>query len=57
MPKPPETARGGAVQLLNAVLIERRLMAEIIASGVLQDAIRRRPSHSPDCNPEELHRS
>ena len=36
MPKPPETARGGAVQLLNAVLIERRLMAEIIASGVLQ---------------------
>ena len=36
MPKPPETARGGAVQLLNAVLIERRLMAEIIASGALQ---------------------
>ena len=36
MPKPPETARSGAVQLLNAVLIERRLMAEIIASGVLQ---------------------
>ena len=35
MPKPPETARGGAVRLLNAVLIERRLMAEIIASGAL----------------------
>ena len=36
MPKPPESARSGAVLLLNAVLFERRLMAEIIASGVLQ---------------------